>query len=140
MPSAEFERKALHAGAASSSIFRYFRSLGSCRASTGGRRMAAAVVCADDCEVTVENWERAVAPELEVHARLTHGCSGQLWKHDLARGCKAGCASARRELVADTIMQTVMGSTDHARDRVISKLVECVATDPSGTRAVLAEA
>ncbi len=46
---AEFKCKALHAGAASSSIFRYFRSLGSGRASTGGRRMSAAVVCVCVC-------------------------------------------------------------------------------------------
>ena len=139
VPPAKFKCKALHAGTATSSVLRGFRSLCSGRASTGGRRMAAAVVRAHDCDVTVENWERAVAPELEVHARLAHGCSGQLWKHDLACGCKAGCASARRKLVADSIMQTVVGSTDHARDRVVSMLVECATADPSSTRAVLAE-
>ena len=68
-----------------------------------------------------------MAPELDVHARFAQGFGGKLWKHDLACGCKAGCASARRELVADAIMQTVMGSTDHARDRVISMLVKRVA-------------
>ena len=56
VPPTEFKCKSLHAGTATSPVFRGFRSLCSGRSSPGGRRVAAAIVRADDCDVTVKHW------------------------------------------------------------------------------------